>query len=66
MATAIKIGDTVQMRKKHPCGSTEWAVYRVGADIGLQCKGCERRVMLPRPKFNKQLKHIISSEGDAE
>ena len=57
----IQIGSRVQMRKKHPCGSDEWTVYRVGADIGLRCVGCDRRVMLPRATFNKRLKQIIST-----
>jgi hypothetical protein len=55
----IEVGDRVQLRKAHPCGSVEWAVYRVGADIGLRCSGCGRRVMLTRSEFTKRLKQII-------
>lgn len=58
----IHIGDRVQMRKQHPCGSREWVVYRVGADIGLRCVGCERRVMLARRVFNKQLKQVVRGQ----
>jgi hypothetical protein len=50
------------MRKKHPCGSDEWIVIRIGADIGLRCTGCDRRVMLPRSEFNKRMKKIIGGE----
>ena len=53
------VGDRVQMRKKHPCGSDEWIIYRVGADIGLRCTGCDRRVMLERSIFVKRLKKVI-------
>ncbi len=61
----IKLGDHVQLRKAHPCGSAEWIVYRVGADIGLRCVGCGRRVMLTRSEFNKRLKQIIPhKEGE--
>jgi hypothetical protein len=56
-------GDRVQMRKKHPCGSDEWVIYRVGADIGLRCTGCDRRVMLPRRDFQRSLKRIIAHPG---
>ncbi len=42
------IGDTITMRKRHPCGGNEWSVYRVGADIGMRCVTCGRRVMLDR------------------
>jgi len=54
----IEVGDIVTMRKKHPCGSQQWAVYRVGADIGLRCLGCERRQLMPRRKFEKAIKKI--------
>ena len=56
----IEVGDRVQLRKAHPCGSLEWVVYRVGADIGLRCTGCGRRVMLTRSEFNRRLKQIIA------
>lgn len=55
----VQVGDRVQMRKPHPCGSDEWTVYRIGADIGLQCVGCGRRVMLARGDFNKRLKRFV-------
>ncbi len=55
----IAVGDRVQLRKAHPCGSLEWTVYRVGADIGLRCAGCGRRVMLTRSEFTKRLKQIV-------
>ncbi|MBI5666761.1 MAG: DUF951 domain-containing protein [Chloroflexi bacterium] len=64
MMPEIAVGDRVQMRKKHPCGSDEWIVYRVGADIGLRCLGCNRRVLLARPVFNKRLKQILASRPE--
>ena len=55
----VRPGDTVRLRQKHPCGSYDWTVTRIGADIGLGCLGCQRRIMLPRGTFNKRLKTII-------
>jgi|FLYN01.1.fsa_nt_gi hypothetical protein len=60
----IHPGDRVQMRKIHPCGSDEWTIYRVGADIGMRCTGCQRQVMLPRSVFFKRLKRVISRSTD--
>jgi hypothetical protein len=54
----LRIGDEVQLRKAHPCGSVNWIIYRVGADIGLRCVGCGRRVMLTRSELSKRLKQI--------
>lgn len=62
----IANGDRVRMRKKHPCGSDEWIIYRVGVDVGLRCLGCDRRVLLPRTQFEKQLKQILSTVQDQE
>jgi len=56
----VQIGDVIQTRKAHPCGSDRWQVYRVGADIGLRCLGCDHRVMLPRRQFNKAFKVLVS------
>ncbi|MBZ0295365.1 MAG: DUF951 domain-containing protein [Anaerolineae bacterium] len=66
MNAIINPGDRVQMRKPHPCGSDEWIIYRVGADIGIRCVGCNRRVMLPRSEFNKRLKKVLSREEAGE
>jgi len=66
MFIEIHLGDIVQLRKKHPCGSFEWKVVRVGADIGLVCQGCQRRVLLPRGTFNKRLKKITQRASEDE
>ncbi|MDY7019643.1 MAG: DUF951 domain-containing protein [Chloroflexota bacterium] len=63
MTVAIKVGDTVRLRKPHPCGSYEWEVVRTGADIGLKCLKCQRRILLERNTFEKRLKTVVS-EGD--
>lgn len=58
----IQLGDRVQTRKKHPCGSDEWTVVRLGADIGLVCAGCGRRVLLARADFFKRLKKVLPAQ----
>lgn len=44
-----KIGDVLQLKKKHPCGSNEWKVLRIGADFRLECTGCQHQIMIPGP-----------------
>jgi hypothetical protein len=56
----LRIGDRVQMRKKHPCGSDEWMVERLGADVGLRCLGCNRHILLARSLLAKRLKRLIA------
>ncbi len=58
MAMDIKVGDIIKMKKKHPCGSFEWEVLRVGMDFRLKCMGCDHQVMLPRTKVEKNIKSI--------
>lgn len=56
----FRIGDIIRLRKPHPCGSFDWAVYRLGADIGIKCTGCQRRVMLPRKEVERRMKSFVS------
>jgi hypothetical protein len=54
----IKLGDVVKLKKPHPCGSYEWEVIRLGADIGIRCQKCHRRVLLERSVFERRVKEI--------
>jgi len=54
----IAIGDGVTLRKPHPCGGFEWTVVRTGADIGLKCATCGRRVLLDREEFERRSRQI--------
>ncbi len=66
MITDYKLGTIVQMKKQHPCGSYQWEVIRLGADIKIKCVGCGRLVMLPRSKFEKDAKKILSNTAAEE
>jgi hypothetical protein len=55
----LYVGDVVEMRKAHPCGGIIWEIVRVGADIGLICQKCGRRVLLPRRRFAGQAKRFV-------
>ncbi len=58
----IKVGDIVEMKKKHPCGSISFKVIRVGADIKIACTGCQRVLTLDRLKVEKMIKRVLSTE----
>ena len=55
----LQLGDLVQMRKTHPCGSDKWTVIRVGADIKIRCSGGGSIVMMDREDFPKRMKKVI-------
>lgn len=55
-----KLGSIVTMKKQHPCGSNEWEIIRLGADIKIRCCHCNRSIMLSRIEFNKKMKKVIS------
>jgi len=59
MLPDLKLDDVVRLRKTHPCGSTDWKVVRLGADIGLVCLGCGRRVLLARRELSRRLKKLL-------
>ena len=52
------IGDIVKLKKKHPCGSFEWEILRVGADFRLKCMGCDHQIMIARKLVEKNVKEI--------
>ena len=54
----FRIGDVVQMKKQHPCGSSEWEVLQLGSDMRVKCRGCGRIVLIARPKFLKGAKKV--------
>lgn len=60
MVEEIRLGDVVQTRKQHPCGSSEWTVIRTGADIKIRCNGCGRIVMMEREVFLKRRRKVIT------
>ena len=62
-ALEVYLGDVVRLRRAHPCGSREWLVDRLGADIGLRCQGCGRHVLLERRTLESRLDAFLT-RGD--
>jgi hypothetical protein len=62
----LRLDDIVRLRKPHPCGGNEWRVVRLGVDIGAICTTCGRRVLMPRSKFEKQVKQVVDRGGKSE
>lgn len=63
MVMEIHLNDVVRLRKKHACGNFEWQIVRVGADVGIQCLKCSRRVLMPRRTFERRVKAFVSQRG---
>ena len=59
MENEIRLGDVIQTRKPHPCGSDTWVVIRIGADIKIKCQGCGAVIMFPRHEFERKLKRVV-------
>jgi hypothetical protein len=62
VVTEFRVGWVVRLRKKHPCGGSDWEIVRIGADIGLRCATCDRRVMMPRSDLEKRMKSFVSTD----
>jgi hypothetical protein len=58
----VRIGDILEMKKAHPCGSKRWAVLRIGMDFRLVCQGCGHELMIPRSRIEKNIRKIIREE----
>ncbi len=63
MPIDVQPNDIATLRKPHPCGSYDWRVVRIGADIGLRCLVCNHRVMLERRVFERRLKRLSRPEA---
>ena len=63
--TPFAVGDRIIMKKPHPCGGREWVVYRIGADIGVKCESCDRRVMLTRREMERRIKQHLPNVGES-
>ena len=60
MVRQYELGWVVRLRKQHPCGGTDWEVVRLGADIGLKCLTCARRLLMPRSTLDKRVKAVVN------
>ena len=60
----IRLGDVVRLKKVHPCGGYDWQVVRLGADIGMKCIKCGRRVLVARSVFERRVKEFVSRGSD--
>ena len=63
---SIHQGDILYMKKKHPCGSDAFDCLRVGSDIRIRCRGCQRDVTVPRVKLESSIKKIESPVNEGE
>lgn len=59
----INVGDTLELKKNHPCGEKRFTVMRVGSDIRIVCCGCGRDMTMPREKLEKAIKKIIPKDS---
>lgn len=62
----FNLGDVVEMKKQHPCGTNAWKIIRIGADIRIKCEGCQHSVMIPRREFEKKMKKVLAQADQEE
>jgi len=62
----VVVGMEVRLRKKHACGNDVWTVTRTGADVGILCSGCGRRVMLEREEFERRVRQVLAVPSDPD
>ena len=63
MDTTYKLGDIVETKKSHPCGSSRWQVIRTGADVKIKCQGCGHIVMMSHEDFVRRIRKVIDTHG---
>jgi hypothetical protein len=63
MPMDLKIGDVVETKKTHPCGSNQFEILRVGMDFRIKCLKCQKQIWIERPNLEKRIKKVISKES---
>ncbi|PAB58499.1 DUF951 domain-containing protein [Anaeromicrobium sediminis] len=58
----LYVGDIIQVKKQHPCGSSEFEIMRTGMDFRIKCLGCGKQIWIDRPKLEKRIKTIVKRE----
>ena len=66
MVLELHLGDVLRLKKVHPCGGYLWEVVRLGADIGIKCLECDRRVLLRRSHLERRVKEVVSHRAGTE
>jgi hypothetical protein len=61
---AFRLGDVVRLKRSHPCGGSRWLIDRLGADLGLRCTTCARRVLVARPQLERRLAGFEARGGE--
>ena len=51
-----EIGDILEFKKNHPCGSKMWKVIKTGVTYKLECLGCQRIILIDRVDLAKKVK----------
>jgi hypothetical protein len=64
-AVELRVGDLIRLRKAHPCGSRDWRVQRIGADIGLVCAGCGHRILMDRLDVERRYVELLERGPEA-
>ena len=59
MPMDLQLGDVVEVKKNHPCGSNKFEIMRTGMDFRIRCLGCDKQVWIPRVKFEKRIRKIV-------
>ncbi|SNT00718.1 hypothetical protein SAMN05446037_103313 [Anaerovirgula multivorans] len=62
MPLDLKVGDKVELKKQHPCGSKDFEIMRTGADFRVKCLGCEKQLWIDRPNLERRVKKVTNKE----
>ena len=66
MVLKLQLGNVLRLKKSHPCGNYLWEVVRLGADIGLRCTRCDRRIMIDRANLDRRVKEVIAAPAPGQ
>ncbi len=58
----MRVGDTLELKKQHPCGEKRFRVMRVGSEVRIVCLRCGRDMVLDRVKLERAIRKLFPAE----
>jgi len=55
-----EVGDILEFKKVHPCGSKTWKVIKTGVTYKMECTVCNRIILIDRIDLSKKVKKKIN------
>ena len=62
----LSIGNVIETKKKHPCGGNAFIILRLGSDLKIRCRTCQKELTVSRIKIEKMIRNVYAGKTEAD